>query len=82
MKDNIKPNKNININENKKFKELWELSYCYPIYPNHIEGEMLLLYITSYLLSKKIIFLLYIQIIYQILIMKPVLKMVKDISEI
>ena len=62
--DNNKQLINSNIKEKKSFKELWELGYRYPNYPNHIKGELLLLYIRTYLLSKKIIVLLYIQITY------------------
>ena len=53
-----------NIKGKKSFKEIWKLGYRYPNYPNHIKGELLLLYIRTYLLSKKIIVLLYIQITY------------------
>ena len=51
--DNNKQLINSNIKEKKSFKELWELGYRYPNYPNHIKGELLLLYIRTYLLSKK-----------------------------
>lgn len=52
LNDNLK-NKFFNKHDKNSFKNLYEQCYRYPIYPNHKQGDKLLMYIRNYLISRE-----------------------------